>query len=198
MEPVLNCVYCGQSVSDGRTVCNSCFFKQASGEKLTPYKKSQENVKPVVDTFKSDSDIDDFKEIRRKLDNTNTLEVPKSKRIGNYIIDIMAFYFLSFALGIFSGLMGGASGAGFLYVSVYLIFFLYYFVMELTIGKTIGKALTKTRVVMITGEKPNAGAIFIRTVCRFIPFEPFSFLGASNSGWHDKFSKTMVIEDKIQ
>ena len=34
----------------------------------------------------------------------------------------------------------------------------------------------------------------LRSICRFIPFNGLSFLG-SNRGWHDRFSKTMVVED---
>jgi len=34
-----------------------------------------------------------------------------------------------------------------------------------------------------------------RTLCRYIPFEPFSFLGNKPIGWHDSLSKTLVVKD---
>jgi hypothetical protein len=36
--------------------------------------------------------------------------------------------------------------------------------------------------------------IFLRTLCRFIPFEPISFLGGAG-GWHDRFSSTFVVKE---
>ena len=36
--------------------------------------------------------------------------------------------------------------------------------------------------------------ILVRTFCRYIPFEAFTFLGnKSPIGWHDKLSKTIVV-----
>jgi len=35
--------------------------------------------------------------------------------------------------------------------------------------------------------------IVIRSLCRFIPLEAFSFLFNDGSGWHDTISSTKVI-----
>lgn len=70
-------------------------------------------------------------------------------------------------------------------------FFCYYFFSELLFGKTLGKLITKSTVVSETGEKPTMNQIVIRSLCRLIPFDNFSFL-LGERGWHDKFSKTEV------
>ncbi len=77
---------------------------------------------------------------------------------------------------------------------------LYYWTLEGFFGRTIGKLLTGTKVVAADGSRVDASAIFVRTLIRLIPFEVFSFLGASDSGWHDRWSKTVVVrvEHKIK
>jgi uncharacterized RDD family membrane protein YckC len=73
--------------------------------------------------------------------------------------------------------------------------FLYYIIAESSYSRTIGKAITKTRVITDTGEKPGLPAIIKRTLCRFIPFEQFSFI-QSDIGLHDRFSRTIVVIDR--
>jgi uncharacterized RDD family membrane protein YckC len=74
--------------------------------------------------------------------------------------------------------------------------FLYYFILESMNGKTVGKYLTKTRVIYMDGSTPTNGTIAKRALCRFIPFDAFSFLSSNPIGWHDKFSDTLVIDEK--
>jgi len=74
--------------------------------------------------------------------------------------------------------------------------FLYYFLMESTRGQTFGKILTQTIVVNRYDEKPGMGEIALRTLCRFIPFEFFSFL-YNGIGWHDRISQTYVRPARI-
>ena len=73
---------------------------------------------------------------------------------------------------------------------------LYYTVMEYFFkGKTLGKFITKTRAVTLENERLDFQTTFIRSLCRVIPFETFSFIGEESNGWHDSISKTKVIED---
>ena len=66
----------------------------------------------------------------------------------------------------------------------------YYIALEYTFGQTIGKIYKNH---FVTGlEKNRFKAILIRTLCRLIPFEAFSFFSKPGKGWHDKFSKTNV------
>jgi uncharacterized RDD family membrane protein YckC len=74
--------------------------------------------------------------------------------------------------------------------------FLYYFILESMNGKTIGKYLTKTRVIYMDGSTPTNVTIAKRALCRFIPFDAFSFLSSYPIGWHDKYSDTLVIDEK--
>jgi uncharacterized RDD family membrane protein YckC len=72
----------------------------------------------------------------------------------------------------------------------------YHFLFEVTLGRTPGKFLTGTRVVSADGGRATAGQILGRTLARYVPFEPFSFLFGGNppSGWHDKWSNTRVVK----
>jgi uncharacterized RDD family membrane protein YckC len=88
------------------------------------------------------------------------------------------------------------------YAELILLFYAfligYYVVFEALLGKTIGKMVTKTKVVNMEGGKPSFLQIVVRSLVRFIPFEPFSFLGADATGWHDTMSDTRVINDEAK
>jgi uncharacterized RDD family membrane protein YckC len=69
----------------------------------------------------------------------------------------------------------------------------YYSFFEMVTGQSPGKMVTGTVVVNEDGTTPDGGRILIRSLCRFIPFNAFSFLG-DGVGWHDTISKTRVVE----
>lgn len=77
-----------------------------------------------------------------------------------------------------------------------IIAFLYYYLTEQYFSRTIAKLITHTIVVDASGLKPSTKSFFVRTCCRFIPFEVFSFFGISSRGWHDVFSKTYVVKKR--
>ena len=127
------------------------------------------------------------------------------QRFVNVVIDYIARIALTFLIGIVAGTIGVLTGN-----EEILIFFqnitqlqeitfglivllIYYNVFEIFFGTTIGKLFTKTVVVDVYGEKPSANAILIRSLCRMIPFEVFSFFGTPCVGWHDSLSKTYVV-----
>jgi len=123
----------------------------------------------------------------------------RGKRFANYIIDIIGFYIASFIIGIllvlfgFYGLIENMND----YVYGVVVGLIFYTFFEYNWGKTPAKFITKTKVVMSNGKKPGFWDIVVRTLIRFVPFEPFSFLASKNpTGWHDRWSKTMVIDDK--
>lgn len=72
----------------------------------------------------------------------------------------------------------------------------YYVFFESLTGRTPGKLLTGTRVVDEQGQKPSFGQILGRSLARMLPFEPLSFFGAENRGWHDSLSKTYVVKSR--
>lgn len=75
--------------------------------------------------------------------------------------------------------------------------FLYYLIFEGFFKTTLGKIITKTSLTTLSGDKISFYQTIIRTICRFIPFEPLSFFSKEAIGWHDSLSKTMVIEIEI-
>lgn len=82
-------------------------------------------------------------------------------------------------------------------VGTYLFFaMLYYLVFESLFGRTLGKIITGCVVVNENGLKPSFTVVFVRTLCRLIPFEALSFLTESEKFWHDSISKTYVVEKK--
>ena len=147
------------------------------------------------------------------MENTNTSLSPmasKGKRFVNYLLDIIAFMLLLFVVGIVYGMIlvvtgnedkvieqGNMSGSILEdYIFTFIVILVYYTVMEYFFkGKTIGKMITGTRAVNIDRTHMDFGTTFKRSLCRLIPFEPLSFLG--EGGWHDVFSKTMVVDERI-
>lgn len=69
----------------------------------------------------------------------------------------------------------------------------YYAVFETaTNGRTIGKMLTGTIAITQDGSAFTFKHALLRTLCRFIPFEPFSTFGYMP--WHDSITKTTVVK----
>ena len=74
------------------------------------------------------------------------------------------------------------------------IIFCYYALAELLFQRTMGKALLHTLVVTTNDNKPSAGRLLLRTLCRFLPLEPLSMLFSGRAlGWHDTLSGTKVV-----
>ncbi|GDX97311.1 hypothetical protein LBMAG47_29760 [Planctomycetia bacterium] len=120
-------------------------------------------------------------------------------RLANLIIDSIGQLIFGFLFGILVALVGGEAGIAWLesipdlLLGVFLTL-LYYIVFEAITSRTLGKLITGTRVVNAVGLPPSFGQIIGRTLCRFIPFEMFSFLGTPTRGWHDRFSETYVVK----
>ena len=126
-------------------------------------------------------------------------------RFANYLIDVIAFYVFIFVIGALLGAMPvqnerdyygeeslmGSPWADFLFT--YLIYVLYYTVFEgLTKGKTLGKLITGTVAVQENGDSISWKDALLRSLCRIVPFEPFSAF--ARAPWHDSWTKTMVIK----
>ena len=134
----------------------------------------------------------------------------KGKRLGNYLIDLIAHYIISSLVGGLIGILlvvlgyesialGADESTGFKIFSALLGIVLlttYYTICEFYFkGKTLGKLITKTRAVTVENQYMTFRQTLIRSLCRLIPFEALSFLGGDNNGWHDSMSKTKVIMD---
>ncbi|WP_445365580.1 RDD family protein [Microbulbifer sp. ANSA001] len=122
------------------------------------------------------------------------------KRFVNLIIDTIIYYLVVIVLMVVIVQVGGdyllAGAWGSIFALV--VMFLYYSLAEFIFGRTPGKLITRTRVVNFEGGKITMGQALGRSLIRFVPFEPFSFLGRNGSsrGWHDSWSKTRVISTK--
>lgn len=138
---------------------------------------------------------------------TPDLYASKENRFVNFIIDVIAYYALSFIVGLLLGLLAAAGFEGPInYVATMgaignlvfgiVILLLYFTVFEGLTQKSLGKYITKTMVVMEDGSKPTMQDVFLRSLCRNIPFDAFSYLGQEGRGWHDSISNTYVVSTK--
>ncbi len=127
----------------------------------------------------------------------------RGKRFANYIIDRIVFYILILGLAFVAGIVFGPETLAWMeqlnrledILLTALLGVVYYAVSEsLMNGRTVGKLITKTRVVDEYGQTPDFTTTFRRSLCRFVPFDAFSFLGDGTTGWHDRWSDTRVIE----
>lgn len=142
---------------------------------------------------------------------TPDLHASQGKRILNFIIDYIAQMLfaalLSFTITFIMALIDYSAamewadrvenmGAVLEYILGFLMIIIYYMTFEGIISRSVGKFITGTKVVLEDGSKPTLYTIFIRTISRCIPFEMFSFLGVSGRGWHDRNSRTFVVNVK--
>lgn len=181
-------------------VCNGCAnrFKYVSADSVCKLTNSQP---------KFDDECADFKPAALEVPEERTAyvappiinSVSGGIRFANFLIDYVMVIILMFIAIIFLALSGfnvDAIGESQLYsygVAI-LVHFIYYTFAEGLTGRTIGKLITGTKVVSDDGTAPSIGQVALRSICRHIPFEPFSFLGSTANGWHDSISATYVVK----
>lgn len=78
-------------------------------------------------------------------------------------------------------------------LSLLLLAPVYYVLTEHYFQQTLGKMITGSVVINEFAERPAIGSCIVRTIVRVVPFEPWSFLGTNNRGWHDEWSNTWVV-----
>jgi len=129
------------------------------------------------------------------------------KRFANRLIDLIAcwafMFVFAFFIGIILAIISPSAIQNFQddstlleYTLAIVSIIIYYTLSEFIAGRTLGKLITGTKVVNENGGKPSFDTALLRTICRFIPFEAFSFLGDQAIGWHDTLSKTRVVNAK--
>ncbi|MGN7822817.1 RDD family protein [Chitinophaga varians] len=115
----------------------------------------------------------------------------KGQRFANLLID-------GIIVGVAQNIIAAVLGIG-IYESILLslvINLAYYTGMEgFAGGRTVGKMVTGTHVVSTNGQPLTTGRIMLRTVCRWVPFEPFSML-FGDAPWHDTWTDTAVVKGK--
>ena len=132
------------------------------------------------------------------------------KRLTNYIIDacfvFIVFYILLLCYDFISARHLEAyinpNHDRLFFVILYIVY--YSFSETYFKGRTIGKIFTKTKAITIENTNLKIEQAIIRSAGRLIPLDHLSFLfGDDNNaneysiGWHDKISKTRVIDLKL-
>jgi uncharacterized RDD family membrane protein YckC len=124
-------------------------------------------------------------------------------RFANYIVDILGMGALFFIGGlVYAATLINDDGSfnsdaatttsAMEYVVNLLIFVGYYTLLEgATKGLTLGKLVTGTIVVKEDGSPITFKEAFLRSLCRLVPFEPFSAFGKP---WHDSWTNTLVVK----
>ena len=137
----------------------------------------------------------------------NLILASKGKRFGNYLIDLV-FAYVTIILVMAAFVLvnpsmierlgnDSSSSSLFEYVIAYSALFLYYFASEsLLKGRSIGKFVTGTRAVRFDHDYITTGDAAKRSLCRLVPFDALSFLGSYGYGWHDKWTDTIVVNEK--
>lgn len=128
--------------------------------------------------------------------------VPWWIRVFNYLIDRIVIgslagsvlllaqdFFLSLDPGFFWAYRIGTG---------LIISLAYYTLWEGLTGRTPGKFATGTKVfVQEDSTRPGLVTALLRSLCRLIPFEVFSFMSKRPAGWHDYLPGTLVGWNKF-
>jgi uncharacterized RDD family membrane protein YckC len=129
------------------------------------------------------------------------------KRLANYLIDVVFFYLLLFAVGVLFAIVSPSSMQRFTNddsnfglaerVITLVLYAFYMSVVEAIFkGKSLGKLITKTRAVNMDGSPISTSTAFSRGLSRAVPFCVFSALGTPCNPWQDRWTNTMVVNEK--
>ena len=129
------------------------------------------------------------------------------KRLANYLIDLVLFYVLLFLLGIVLALVSPSftdfvtndrPGFGLLdRLITLLLYAVYMSIVEAVFhGKSLGKLITRTKAVNPDGSQISTAKAFERGFSRAVPFCAFSAFGDPCDPWQDRWTNTMVINEK--
>lgn len=125
------------------------------------------------------------------------------KRFINYVIDLAIFYIIGIGIMVFimssstdNSIDSGDSPLMERFVAL-ILYGLYMSLVEtLFKGKSVGKFVTGTRAVNLDGSPINNSKAFARGFSRAVPFCVFSALGNPCDPWQDRWTDTMVIDEK--
>jgi uncharacterized RDD family membrane protein YckC len=143
------------------------------------------------------------------IETTHLVQASTGKRFFNLIIDLIVYYIIFIV--IFSILFilspsfldwvnndTGTRGYSPIDQLISLIFYGFTLGVTETItkGRSLGKLITGTKVVNQDGSTITAKTAFLRGLYRAVPFDVLSALSIPSFPWHDKWSKTYVIDVK--
>jgi uncharacterized RDD family membrane protein YckC len=136
------------------------------------------------------------------------VQASSGKRLANLIIDRLLFVAFLFGFAFVLELMNAnffiyfdSTDIGIrildqIFTTVFFAVFVFLFEV-ITKGKTIGKFITGTRAVKQNGNTITPKDALMRALSRMVPFEAFSALGSPCYPWHDKWTDTHVIDEKL-
>ncbi len=138
--------------------------------------------------------------------DNHVVRADTGKRFANYIIDLIVFYLLAFTLAIVIGLLSPDTLNGIAEDDtvdlggrlLILVFYgLYMGLVEAIFkGKSLGKLITRTRAVNLDGSPISISTAFMRGLCRAVPFCAFSALGSPCNPWQDKWTDTVMMDER--
>jgi len=142
--------------------------------------------------------IEDLQTVQSSQVVSQPMELATSgQRFANYLLDVIIIYVSAFVAGVVLYIVGLGDVIDRIDDTLLgiILVLLYYVPQESLFGWTLGKLITGTRIVKEDGSPISLGQGLGRSLCRFIPFEAFSFLGGNGKpvGWHDSITKTRVI-----
>ncbi len=122
----------------------------------------------------------------------------RSTRFLHFFIDRVYITLMIFSSGVYFFTSRYGFGGNDLYpiigyFMIIIVPFFYYTICEAGFKQTLGKVLSGAYVRSANGQSPGFGKILGRSLCRYIPFEPFSFLSDPMAKWHDSISGTDVF-----
>jgi len=138
------------------------------------------------------------------------VQASMGKRFLNYIIDAIAFAILLFIVLMILASANPAAFQSFIkknetgdfslveQLLIQVIYGTYMFIIEAIFkGKTLGKMITGTRAVKQDGSPLVLRDAQLRGLCRMVTFNAFSALRSPSYPWHDRWTKTYVIDEKL-
>lgn len=146
---------------------------------------------------------------QNQFEVTDEILASQGQRFLNLLLDYVGQIALMMLVGVVIGVISVVTGNAQLanmfdnmntlteYGFTIVLVLIYYNMFEIFTSRTLGKFITKTIVVDENGNKPEYQTIMIRSLCRLIPFDALSFLGATSRGWHDSISRTYVVQKNL-
>ncbi|MFA6059395.1 MAG: RDD family protein [Taibaiella sp.] len=141
-------------------------------------------------------------------DEAQLVLASQGKRFLNLIIDRVAYavfswLFNSFVAVIYMETLYELAGYNFTLVSIInVIISLCWYALfmggveALSKGKSLGKFITGTKAVNEDGSTISPKTALLRGLSRMVPLEPFSAFGNPSYPWHDRWTRTYVIDEK--
>jgi uncharacterized RDD family membrane protein YckC len=124
------------------------------------------------------------------------------KRFANYLVDMVIYYIFVFIIAMILATQGREGMLNLTHNTIIdtLIALIYYGTFMgiyegIFKGKTLGKLITRTRAVNEDGSQISFKTAFLRGLSRAVPFEVFTALGAPSYPWHDRWTRTYVIDE---